>query len=218
MAEHARPACLVLAVGTATGIGKTWVGARTLENLRGRGIAVGARKPVQSFGRDERGATDAEVLARATGEAPLDVCPSHRWYEAPMAPPMAADALGRPAVRIADLLAELAWVSPAPSVGWVETVGGPRSPMAEDGDAVTLAGGVDPDLVVLVADAGLGTINAVLLSLEPFVDRWPVTTILNRFDDRQELHRRNRSWLASRADSTSVVTTPAALAAQLGSR
>ena len=50
----------------------------------------------QSFARDGR-PTDAELLAAASGQAPWDVCPAHRWYPAAMAPPMAAEArAGRP--------------------------------------------------------------------------------------------------------------------------
>jgi dethiobiotin synthetase len=182
----------VVAVGTATEVGKTWVGAQVLGRLRGDGVAVAARKPVQSF---ERGAgpTDADVLAQATGEPPTDVCPAHRWYEVAMAPPMAADALGLAPFTLADLVDEMSWPPPA-AVGWVETVGGPRSPVAADGDSAALAAALDPDLVVLVADAGLGAINAVLLCVA--VVPAPVVVVLNRFDG-SDLHRRNRDWLIS---------------------
>ena len=40
---------LILCAGTATDIGKTWVGAATLRSLRDRGHSVAARKPAQSF-------------------------------------------------------------------------------------------------------------------------------------------------------------------------
>ena len=68
------------------------------------------------------------------------VCPAHRWYAIPMAPPMAAAALGLPAFTIADLAAETAARAPAPSASrFVEGAGGPRSPLAADGDNVDLA-------------------------------------------------------------------------------
>src|SRR5206468_1259236 len=89
-----RPRRLVLVTGTGTGVGKTWVAARLLTELRAKGVHVAARKPVQSFAAGE-GPTDAEMLAAATGEDLADVCPAHRWYERPLAPPMAADVLGR---------------------------------------------------------------------------------------------------------------------------
>ena len=193
-----RPATLVLVIGTATEIGKTWVGGRTLAALRRAGYKVAARKPAQSYDPDVPEPTDAEVLGGGSGESPETVCPPHRWYTVPMAPPMAADVLGVEVPTIADLLDELTWPTPAVDVGWVETVGGPRSPIADDGDAVTLAQHLDPDVVVLVADAGLGTISAVLLSMAPFADRRCVIH-LNRYDDNDPLHRANHSWLVERS-------------------
>jgi dethiobiotin synthetase len=201
-----RPALLVLVVGTATDIGKTWVGGRTLVALTDRGVRVAARKPAQSFEAGDPHPTDADVLAAATGEPPEVVCPPHRSYPVPMAPPMAADALGRPAPTTADLLSELHWPTGAVDVGWLETVGGPRSPIGDDGDAVTFADRLDPDLVVLVADAGLGTVNAVLVSLAPFEGRRALV-VLNRFDPADDLHARNRAWLTDR-HHLDVVTTP----------
>ena len=44
--------------------------------------------------------------------------------------------------------------------------GGVRSPQAVDGDATDVLAALGPDVVVLVADAGLGTINAVRLSMD----------------------------------------------------
>src|SRR5213076_1746043 len=106
------------------------------------------------------GDTDAGQLGQASGESPQIVCPRHRWYEVAMAPPMAAAALGRPPFTVADLVDELRWPDGV-DVGLVETAGGVRSPIADDGDTVDLARALHPDRVVLVADAGLGTINAV---------------------------------------------------------
>jgi dethiobiotin synthetase len=192
-----RPARLVLVIGTATDIGKTWVGGHVLERLRAAGTTVAARKPAQSADADDPGPWDAEVLGAGSGEAPEVVCPPHRWYRVAMAPPMAADASGLPVPTIDELLSEVAWPAPAVDVGWLETVGGPRSPIGVDGDAVVAAERTDPDLVVLVADAGLGTINSVLLSLAPFAGRRCVT-FLNRFDPADDLHRRNLDWLRTR--------------------
>ena len=151
-------------VGTGTDIGKTWVGARLLAGLRAAGATTSARKPAQSFDpADDPGHYDAALLGAASGEAPEFVCPPHRWYEVAMAPPMAADALGRPSFSVADLSAELRWPAVPPDVGLVETAGGLRSPLAEDGDCLAFCAVLEPDLVLLVADAGLGTINAVRL-------------------------------------------------------
>jgi dethiobiotin synthetase len=202
-------------VGTATEVGKTWVTACVLSELRDRGHAVSARKPAQSFSPEERGHTDAEVLAGATGESPTAVTAAHRWYPVPMAPPMAAAALGQPVPTMADYLAELRWPD-GTDYGFVETAGGVRSPLAEDGDAVALIETLAPDVVLLVADAGLGTINAVRLSAAALGnDR--LLVCLNRFDAKDPLHQANRAWLADR-DGFVVVADPVAVADWLDQR
>ena len=190
-----RPARLVFVAGTGTAVGKTWTAAAVLARLRSAGLRVGARKPAQSFDAGE-GPTDAEVLAAATGETPHDVCPRHRWYARALAPPMAADALGAPPFTVGDLVGELYWPDGV-DVGLIEGAGGPRSPMATDGDNVRLASAIAPDLVLLVADAGLGTINAVRMSVAALAEE-QVVVVLNHFDEHDPLHRRNRDWLSCR--------------------
>ncbi len=208
-----RPRQLVLVVGTATDIGKTWVGGATLEALGELGATTAARKPAQSFAPDDPHPTDSEVLGAATGEAPTIVCPPHRNYAVPMAPPMAAEVLGLPAPTLDELVDELLWPDDPVDVGWLETVGGPRSPIGVDGDSVTLTDRIHPDVVVLVADAGLGTVNAVLVSIAPFAGH-RVVVVLNRFDETSDLHRRNRMWLEAR-EGLEIVTDPEALARRL---
>jgi dethiobiotin synthetase len=192
-------------------VGKTWVGAAALSALRARGVTVAARKPVQSFDPAERGPTDADVLAAATGEHPDDVCPGHRWYPLAMAPPIAASMLEREGFLIADLAHELVWDEDLDLV-WIETVGGPRSPIADDGDSVDLMRWVLPDVIVLVADAGLGTINAVRLATVPFAGR-EVLVVLNRYDEGDEVHRTNALFLLR--DGFDVMLDVDALVARL---
>ena len=203
-----RPARLVLVLGTGTGVGKTWVAAALAAALRERGAVVSARKPVQSFDPGD-GATDAEVLGSATGEPPEAVCPPHRWYGAALAPPIAAEALGRTPFSLADLLAELSW--PEADCGLVEGVGGPRSPLAAGADNVALARALRPDSVVLVAPGGLGAINAVLLAADA-LPRPPIV-FLNRYDGADVVHAANRRWLAGAG--LDVVTTVAELVASV---
>jgi dethiobiotin synthetase len=171
-------------------------------------VTVAARKPAQSFDpSDHPGTLDAAILGAATGEAPETVCPRQRWYEVALAPPMAAEALGRPAFTIDDLVTELRWPETAVDVGVAETAGGVRSPLAANGDCLALCLALEPDVVVLVADAGLGTINAVRLSLGALggLDARSVV-VLNRFDDTVDVHVRNRDWL--HAEGPRVVVLP----------
>lgn len=211
-----RPRLLVGVCGTATEVGKTWVGAALLRDLAADGRRVAARKPLQSFDPADGAATDAEVLAAATGEPVHHVCPEAGWYTVPMAPPMAAAALDRTCPTTAEIVAGLTWPDPAVDVGLVETVGGVRSPLAEDGDSRDLVRALGVDLVVLVADAGLGTIDAVRSACDQ-LSPLPVLVILNRFDPGVDLHRRNRDWLRAR-DRIDVVTAVDALGRAVGAR
>jgi dethiobiotin synthetase len=205
---------MVVVAGTGTGIGKTFVTARLAATLRKQGVAVAARKPVQSFDPSDDAPTDADVLAAATGEDPDTVCPPHRRLGRAMAPPMAAEALGLPAFTVAELAAEVRATTPVDAIVLVESAGGVRSPLAADGDTVTLADSLRPAFVLLVADATLGTINLVRLSADALADHC-VLVYLNRFDDADDLHTRNRAWLTTRA-GLEVVTDPETLAHHVG--
>ncbi len=212
-----RPDRLVVIAGTGTEVGKTWCGARVIEHLRAAGVTVGARKPAQSFDPDDPHPTDAAVLAGATGEAEDAVCAPEQCYPVALAPPMAAEALGLPVPTLADLVAASStWPDPAPAIGFVELAGGVRSPIAADGDGVALTAALGPDSILLVADAGLGTINSVRLSVDALAAACPasVVVLLNRFDPADDLHERNRAWLADR-DGLDVVVDPAGAAAHL---
>ena len=68
-------------------------------------------------------------------------------------------------------------------------------------------------MVVLVADAGLGTINGVRMSMDALATVTSTlagvrtVVVLDRFDGRHDIHRRNLQWLAER-DGYEVVTVP----------
>jgi dethiobiotin synthetase len=202
-----RPTVLVLVAGTGTDVGKTWVSARLLEAWRAAGLSVAARKPAQSFTAGS-GPTDADVLGQASAEEPDLVCPRTRWYPVALAPPMAAAALGLAPPTLAGLVDELVWPRTTADIGLVETAGGVRSPQTTDADVIDVVSVVAPDRILLVADAGLGTINAVRLTMaalagigrgetgeeKPRRNTEPIV-VLNRYDPSSDLHRRNLAWL-----------------------
>lgn len=200
-ARGPRPDRLVVIAGTGTEVGKTHVGALLITALRRAGHSIEARKPAQSYAADDPlDGTDAALLGAASGEPATTVCPPHRWYGAEMAPLMAADSLGLAPIALADLIDEVtgSWngTTGAPSdIGSVEIAGGCWSPIAHDGDCLDFAGALDADVFVLVADAGLGTLNAVRPAAAALTALGPVIVFLNRYDQDDEVHRRNRSWL-----------------------
>jgi dethiobiotin synthetase len=205
-----RPTKLIVVTGTATEIGKTWVAAALAGQARLQGLTVAARKPVQSFAPPQAKppATDAQLLAAATGEAPETVCPPSRSYPLAMAPPMAAAALGIRPPTLADLVREISrsWPSDPVGMGLVEGAGGVASPIASDGHTADLARALRADTAILVADAALGAINSVRLShaaLTPI----PVIVHLNRYNPDDDLHQRNRRWLQHHDKLTLTTTT-----------
>lgn len=231
-----RPDRTVVVTGTGTEVGKTWVSAHLLTELIRAGVTCVARKPAQSFDLGDAAAHDADVLAEATGEDPGAVCPVHRNYAVAMAPPMAADVLGEGPILVSDLISELdqSWPDPEPQLALVELAGGVRSPIAKNAHCGEFTAMVEPTHVVLVADAGLGTINAVMSALDSLtvaggghgkagvvttgagghtaVDLVGRTTVyLNRYDESDDLHRRNRAWLES-SGCGPIPVTPTALA------
>jgi dethiobiotin synthetase len=184
---------LVAIAGTGTEVGKTWFAVRLIGAARAKGLRVAARKPAQSYESGDC-VTDADLLAGASSEDVHGVCPKHRWYPVPMAPPMAAEALGRSTIQLNDLIDELRCPS-GTELAVVETAGGLCSPMAHDGDNLALIQRLQPASVILVADAGLGTLNAVRLCLNA-LGAMHTHVFLNRFDPDNDLHARNREWLS----------------------
>ncbi len=101
-----------------------------------------------------------------------------------------------------DLLDEIVWPDPPADLGLVEMAGGVASPISSDADPIDFVAGVGPDQVLLVADSGLGVINAVRVSISylandpgtrELIDKRRVSVVLNRFDPSNELHVRNRA-------------------------
>jgi dethiobiotin synthetase len=204
------PDLTVVVTGTDTEVGKTWLTVELALALQERGAPVAIRKPVQSFDPGDR-TTDADILSEASGEDPIAVCPGHRRYPLAMAPPMAADALGSPQLRLHELVAEMNL--PGDGIALVEGVGGACSPLAHDADSVDLAHTLNADLVVLVTHAGLGTINSVRLATMA-LDGLPTVVYLNRFDPADTLHAANGSWLSD-VDGLDVATSPQQLLSHL---
>ncbi len=77
-----------------------------------------------------------------------------------MAPPMPAEVLGRPTPILVELVEAIEWPAPL-ALALLETAGGLRSPIAADDDSLKRA--IDPDDVLLVADARLGEISDCIL-------------------------------------------------------
>ena len=159
-----RPGLFV--TGTDTGVGKTVIAAAIALALRRRGVRVGVCK-VAATGCQRRReglvSEDAEYLAHwADSRQPLDVICPQRWAE-PLAPAVAAERSGRP-LDWAAIRASLDVIGADSDVTVVEGVGGVLVPMDDGHTVLDLMRALMLPAVV-VARAGLGTINHTLLTV-----------------------------------------------------
>jgi dethiobiotin synthetase len=142
--------------GTDTGVGKTVVTAAIALALKARGVDVRVVKPVQT------GEGDADTLRRLAEleDSPEQIAPFS--FAAPLAPLVAA--------RLEGLELDLDAVASAVrrssrELTLVEGVGGLLCPMGPDWTIADLAARLALPLLV-VARAGLGTVNHTLLTVE----------------------------------------------------
>jgi dethiobiotin synthetase len=155
----------IFVTGTDTGVGKTIVAASVCAALAARGEHVAAFKPVVT-GLDEPSGEwppDHELLASAAsaGQSPEAVAP-HR-FGPPVSPHLAAERAGRRLGRD-DLLACAHEAAHRADALVVEGVGGLLVPFSPRYSVRDLAADLGLP-VVIVARAGLGTINHTLLTL-----------------------------------------------------
>jgi len=149
--------------GTDTGVGKTVVTAALALALRARGLDVGVAKPVQSGAPAADPSGDAMLLATWTeSDDPVgEISPFS--FAAPLAPLVAARAAGR-SLDLGEVASRVRRLGDRHDVLLVEGAGGLIVPVGEDWTIADLAVELELPLVV-VARAGLGTVNHTALSV-----------------------------------------------------
>ena len=148
---------------TDTGVGKTEVACAIVRAARAAGLDVGAMKPAQS-GHARGEPSDAERLGEAAGGAdPMDlVCPY--TFAAPLAPAVAARLEGVE-VSLPRILAAARALAARHAALVVEGAGGLLTPLSERETYADLARALALPVLV-VARAGLGTVNHTALTVE----------------------------------------------------
>lgn len=148
-----------------TGVGKTHVACELLRHARKRGLAIAARKPVESGCRPSKQgllAEDARALAAASGEEGDRTITPLRFEQA-LAPDQAARAMGHE-LTLQELEQAVDAGLKEDEYVIVEGAGGLCSPIAEDGLNLDLAHRLNLPLLIVVPDR-LGAINQALLTL-----------------------------------------------------
>ncbi len=192
--------------GTDTGIGKTFVSVALLRRARARGLRAFGFKPIETgCGADSLGADQRALCDAAGGWQTGQLAGAYRLRE-PVAPWVAARVEG---VELdLDLVVSLfrAQASSA-DLTVVEGAGGWRVPLTPTADISTLASKLGAPVIV-VARAGLGTINHSLLTIEAIErDGCSIAAVVLscRPDDAPEFARENASEIARRWPGKVVV-------------
>lgn len=155
---------VVVITGTGTGVGKTIATAALASHASQAGLEVAVCKPVQTgSGPAGQGDDDLADVERLSGVGHLV---SVARYPDPLAPAAAAEAIGRPLPSAGEILAAIRTADRPGRLTLVEGAGGLLVEVAASG--VTLR-----DLaielgapVLVVCQAGLGTLNHTTLTLE----------------------------------------------------
>jgi dethiobiotin synthetase len=154
--------------GTDTGVGKTEVACAIVAAARAAGLDAVGMKPAQS-GVEPGVPSDAERLRAAAGDVePLEaVCPY--TFAAPLAPGVAARLEGRP-VSLGTIVDAARALAARHAAVVVEGAGGLLVPLGERETFADLAAALALPVLV-VARAGLGTVNHTALTCEALARR-----------------------------------------------
>jgi dethiobiotin synthetase len=168
--------------GTDTGVGKTVVTAAIAAAAGAAGLRVAVVKPGQTGGE-----SDVDVVARLAAPALVRTIAA---YPDPLAPLAAARVRGLPPLVLDDVAAVVAGL--AADVVLVEGAGGLLVRLGERWTAADLAAALGAPAVV-VARAGLGTLNHTALTLEALHRRAiPARVVIGAWPAEPELvHRTN---------------------------
>ncbi|MCL2550809.1 MAG: dethiobiotin synthase [Actinomycetia bacterium] len=153
---------IVVVTGTGTEVGKTVATAAVAAASLAQGLSVAVLKPAQTgVAEDEPG--DAAEVARLAGAV---TAVELARYPEPLAPATAAARAGLPPIGPTDIAEAAAKLSAVHDVVLVEGAGGLLVRYDQEGSTLADAAALMHAGVLLVAPAGLGTLNATALTAE----------------------------------------------------
>lgn len=205
-AEPSHPP-ITLIVGTATGVGKTWISCAVARALLAAGQQVIAVKPIETGCVEPPDpAEDGIRLAEATGQAG----PRRALVRLPgqVAPAIAADQAGI-TLGYDELIARLRSMATSDALLLVEGAGGLLSPLTWSDNHLDLAHSLEARVLLVAADR-LGTISHTLLALR-VLQAEKITVlgvVLNQPGEPDESTRTNAGALQRLAEQVPIVTVP----------
>lgn len=176
----------IFVTGTGTDVGKTYVCGLLVKALRESGVDVGYYKAALS-GADSILESDAGYVKRVSGIAQPDETLVSYLYKTAVSPHLAARIEGNP-VELSRVAAGFETVRSSHEFVVAEGSGGIVCPIRHDAEATIFLEDIVKMLglsTVVVADAGLGSINAVVLTVSYLRQKEiPITgIILNHYRD-----------------------------------
>ncbi len=184
---------------TGTDVGKTYVTALLVKKLVQAGLAAGYYKAALSGAEWQNGQLvpgDADYVRRVAGLKQTYAEMVSYVYENAVSPHLAAR-LEQPPVELSRIRKDFYSVAAAYDYVTMEGSGGIVCPIRYDDEQQLFLADIIQELrlpVLLVADAGLGTLNSVVTTCEYMQNHnLPLAgIILNNYDENQFMHRDNR--------------------------
>ena len=153
---------MLVVTGTGTGVGKTAVTAAIAALARAGGRRVAVLKPAQTgVAPDEPG--DLAEVVRLAGEVTIREL---RRYPDPLSPEAAARRSGLPTLSPAEIAAAATELDRTHDLVLIEGAGGLLVRYGPDGSTLADVAWALGSLLLLVAEPGLGTLNATALTAE----------------------------------------------------
>ena len=174
--------------GTDTGVGKTYVTCHLAEKLRGEGVDIGVMKPISTGPAGEDDALNLKKKLKLSDPLEL-INPIHLKH--PLAPYPAAR-LEKRKINLKKIFSAYKELAKRHQTVLVEGIGGVAVPITKDYCVIDLI--KDMGLpVIVVARAGLGTINHTLLTIGALIDcRIEVAgIIMNGFTGKDKSEKTN---------------------------
>lgn len=188
----------IFITATGTDVGKTYVSALIVKSMRSAGHNCGYFKPVLSGVEEKDGKLKISdcnyVVETAKIPTTADECVGYWWKEA-VSPHLAAKRMGQD-IEISTIKQKFESLSKNYDYLLIEGAGGITCPLRLENGEKYLLKDLIKELgasIIIVADAGLGTINSTLLTVE-YARANNITVsgiILNNFNPDSFMHQDN---------------------------
>lgn len=191
----------IFITATGTDVGKTYITARIIKILRDQGVNAGYYKAALSGTELENGekiAGDAAYVYRFAGLKGEPNQAVTTILDFPASPHLSAQ-MENKSITIEPILRDFDKAASIYDYVVMEGSGGIICPLNLEGHPLMLTDVIKALAldIVIVADAGLGTINSTFLTLE-YARKLRINTrciVLNRFDENSVIHQDNRRVL-----------------------